>query len=107
MRDYWGENANKSSPHWKKKTEKILFPAVPVQVILRKNKGSCLKFKMSEKMDIIIWRKNRENIWKCSYVTLSGHIIDVNYMKNDLLCLIAKRIHWRDGGGGGGKGNEI
>ena len=38
----------------KKKTEKILFPAVPVQAILRENKGSCLKFKMSEKIDIII-----------------------------------------------------
>ena len=39
-------------------------------------------------------------------MTLSGHIVDVNYMKNDLLCLIAKRIHWRDGGGGGGEGKR-
>ena len=37
-----------------RKRTKILFPAVHVQVILWENKGSCLKFKMSEKMDIII-----------------------------------------------------
>ena len=35
---------------------------------------------------------------------LSGHIVDVNYRKNDLFCLIAKQINWRGGGGGGGGG---
>ena len=57
---------------------------------------------MSEKMDIIIWPKNRENILNCFYVILSGHIVDVNYRKNDLFCLIAKQINWRGRGGGGG-----
>ena len=45
--------------------------------------------------------RNRENIYKYFYVILLWHIVDVNYRKYDLICLIAKQVNQRDGGGEG------